>query len=96
MAKVYVVSQGKRIISHSFNMSSYDSRHILHVYSSEEKAVDHIIKNAIYRAKVVANRYEILPEVTDVEESMVTVYAMNHDEQCTEELYYIDESYDMD
>ena len=64
--------------------------------AAKKKAVDHIIKNAIHRAKVVADRYEILPEVTDVEESMVTVYAMNHDERCTEELYYIYESYDMD
>ena len=96
MAKVYVVSQGHRVIAHSFNVSSYDSRNILHIYSSEEKAVDHIIKNAIYRAKGVADRYEILPEITDVEKSKVTVYAMNQDEQCTEELYYIYEVYDMD
>lgn len=97
MSKVYIVSQGRRRISHCFGASDcYDSRHFVHVYSDKEKAVNHIKNNSVYRANVVADRYEQLLTITDIEESTVTVYAAHYDEKYTEELYYIYEPIDMD
>ena len=96
MAKIYVLSQGRRTIAYNCSLSNYDGRHVLRVYDSEEKVKNHIRKNVVSRIEVLADRFEEFPDIDDIEECRVLVYARNCGDYTTTELYYYYQSYDVE
>jgi hypothetical protein len=96
MAKIYVLSQGRRCIPNNCSLSNYDGRHVLRVYDSEEKVKEHIRKNVKSRVDLLADRFEEFPDIDDIGEYRVLVYARNYGNYTVTELYYYYQSYDVE